>query len=101
MANLYGTELRRLRTKAEKSLKDVAEEIGVSITYVSDVERGLRKPFADDITSQIERFLGVPRSTLVTLAQRDRLKWDHPDVPDQGIAEVQRVLDKWRTMEVD
>ena len=42
--NPFGDELRRLRRTAGLTLKDLADEIGCTIVYVSDVERGRRNP---------------------------------------------------------
>lgn len=39
---LTGRQARKLRTKAAMTLKQVALKMGVSIVYVSDLERGQR-----------------------------------------------------------
>lgn len=40
----FGDELRRLRRQASLSLADLADTLGCSIAYVSDVERGRKNP---------------------------------------------------------
>jgi transcriptional regulator with XRE-family HTH domain len=40
----FGDELRRLRRAAGKSLADLADALGCSIAFVSDVERGKKNP---------------------------------------------------------
>ena len=40
----FGDELRRLRREAKKSLADLADALGCSIAFVSDVERGNKNP---------------------------------------------------------
>ena len=41
----FGGEIRRLRIEAGRTLKDVATALGgVSVPYVSDIERGRRNP---------------------------------------------------------
>lgn len=40
----FGDRIRQLRKEKKKSLKDVAEVLGVSIVYISDVERNRRTP---------------------------------------------------------
>jgi transcriptional regulator with XRE-family HTH domain len=40
----FGAELRRVRREKGKTLEDLAAIMGVSIPYVSDIERGQRSP---------------------------------------------------------
>lgn len=40
----FGTELRRIRREAGKTLEDIANIMKVSIPHVSDIERGRRSP---------------------------------------------------------
>ncbi len=40
----FGSYLRKLREDRNLRQADLAEKIGVSTVYVSDIERGLRKP---------------------------------------------------------
>jgi len=42
-----GRELRTERQAAERTLADVAEEAGVSVQYLSEVERGLKDPSSE------------------------------------------------------
>ena len=42
----FGPMLRALRKQSGRTLSDVADKLGVSIPYVSDVETGKRRPFA-------------------------------------------------------
>ena len=39
---------------------EVARHLGVSVTYVSDVERGVRTPFTPERIMQFARFLEIP-----------------------------------------
>jgi transcriptional regulator with XRE-family HTH domain len=43
-AELFGARLRELRQKRELRLEDVAETAHMSLTYLSDLERGLKVP---------------------------------------------------------
>jgi transcriptional regulator with XRE-family HTH domain len=48
-AVVFGRLLRRYRNRSSKILKEAAEALGFkSVTYVSDVECGLRNPFPTD-----------------------------------------------------
>ena len=55
----YGQFLRskRIGDSRELTLKDVAEELGVSVSFVSDVEQGRRKPYDEVKTHKIIEFL--------------------------------------------
>ena len=55
----YGQFLRskRIGDSRELTLKDVAEELGVSVSFVSDVEQGRRKPYDEAKTQKIIAFL--------------------------------------------
>ena len=55
----YGQFLRskRIGDSRELTLKDVAEELGVSVSFVSDVEQGRRKPYDEAKTQKIIEFL--------------------------------------------
>ena len=46
----FGSRLRRARTDAGKTLRDISERSGISITYLSDLERGtLANPTLDTL----------------------------------------------------
>lgn len=47
MATAFGSLLRQLREEAGMTLGEFARQLGVSITYLSDVERGRRSPFSE------------------------------------------------------
>ena len=55
----YGQFLRSKRVSdgRELTLKDVAEELGVSVSFVSDVEQGRRKPYDEVKTQKLIEFL--------------------------------------------
>ena len=72
MPDRFGDLLRKLRRKADKNLGDVARLLGVSVVYVSDVERGNRKPFANDRLIRIAQFLNEDPTALIEAADRER-----------------------------
>ena len=55
----YGQFLRakRISDSRELTLKDIAEELGVSVSFVSDVEQGRRKPYDEEKTEKLIKFL--------------------------------------------
>ncbi len=57
----YGQFLRskRIADRRELTLKDIAEELGVSVSFVSDVEQGRRKPYDEEKTQKLIAFLDL------------------------------------------
>lgn len=64
-ANEFGSRLRTARKSRDMTLRDVSEATNISITYLSDLERGaLANPTLDKLVV-IARTLGVPVADLV------------------------------------
>lgn len=72
MAGSFGELLRSLRREKEKTLGQVARMLGISVVYLSDVERGHRKPFNRDRILKIADFLEVQPKKLLEAADRER-----------------------------
>ena len=64
-----GRELRSERQRAERTLADVAEESGVSIQYLSEIERGLKEP-SSEVLSAVAGALGLRLVDLTTRVAR-------------------------------
>ncbi len=62
-----GEFIREQRRIAEMSLRKLSEVAGISNPYLSQIERGLRKPSAD-ILQQIARGLSISAETLYVQA---------------------------------
>lgn len=62
--NTFGSFIRDARTSQGKTLKDVAEHMGWSIIYLSDIERERRNPPKPDAIKKLGAFLGVPEKEL-------------------------------------
>lgn len=62
-----GDYLKEQRTAAELSLRQLAEQAGVSNPYLSQIERGLRKPSAD-VLQQIAHALRISAEQLYVRA---------------------------------
>ncbi|MEK0443829.1 MAG: helix-turn-helix domain-containing protein [Ilumatobacteraceae bacterium] len=58
-----GAFIRQQREIAQQSIRDLAKRAGVSNPYLSQIERGLRKPSAD-ILQQIARALEISAESL-------------------------------------
>lgn len=72
MSDRFGDLLRKMRRKADKTLGDVALLLGVSVVFISDVERGNRNPFNNDRIIRISEFLNEDPSPLIEAADRER-----------------------------
>lgn len=53
-----GSKIREYREKKEYTLKEVAKRIGVSLNYISLIERGMRVP-CDDLLYKLSEVLEV------------------------------------------
>lgn len=60
MSNQLGEELRRLRKERDLTLGEVAKGIGITLQYMSLLEKGERKSVSFEIMTNISRFYGVP-----------------------------------------
>ena len=58
-----GTFIRQQRERSAMSLRNLAEKAGVSNPYLSQIERGLRRPSAD-VLKLIARGLSISAETL-------------------------------------
>ncbi|MEW9053460.1 MAG: helix-turn-helix domain-containing protein [Neobacillus sp.] len=60
MTTPLGKELRRLRLERNLRLEDVANGTGITLQYLSMLEKGARKSVSFEIMADIARFYGVP-----------------------------------------
>ena len=74
-----GDYLREQRVSARLSLRQLAEQAGVSNPYLSQIERGLRKPSAE-ILQQIAKALRISAETLYVRAGILDERGDGPDL---------------------
>lgn len=90
-----GEYLREQRRSAQLSLRQLAEAAGVSNPYLSQIERGLRKPSAD-ILQQLAKALRISAETLYVQAgmldarERDELEVAAAILTDPSINERQK-----------
>jgi transcriptional regulator with XRE-family HTH domain len=64
-----GRELREERTDAGRTLSNVAERAGISVQYLSEVERGLKEP-SSEILEAVSGALGLRLVDLTTRISR-------------------------------
>ena len=82
-----GDYLKEQRTSAQLSLRQLAEQAGVSNPYLSQIERGLRKPSAE-VMQQLARALRVSAEQLYV-----RAGIVHPDPGQAGSVELAVLAD--------
>ncbi|MFP1626231.1 helix-turn-helix domain-containing protein [Streptomyces sp. 5K101] len=90
-----GDYLREQRRNAQLSLRQLAEAAGVSNPYLSQIERGLRKPSAE-VLQQVAKALRISAETLYVRAgildeqERDELETRAVILADPSINERQK-----------
>lgn len=74
----FGELIRTSRRRLDKSLQDVADALGVSVVYVSEVERGKRPPFTQERLPALSRALELDLDVLkaAAWAARKAIEWD-------------------------
>lgn len=68
MSELLGRRLRALRRLKRLTQQDLAEEIGVSVSMLSNIERGNKYPRVD-LIKKIAKVLDVPLEDLFVLPE--------------------------------
>ncbi|MFD4142578.1 helix-turn-helix domain-containing protein [Streptomyces sp. NBC_00390] len=90
-----GEYLREQRRSAQLSLRQLADAAGVSNPYLSQIERGLRKPSAE-VLQQVAKALRISAETLYVRAgildeqERDQLETRAVILADPSINERQK-----------
>jgi transcriptional regulator with XRE-family HTH domain len=88
-----GTFIRQQREIAQQSIRDLAKRAGVSNPYLSQIERGLRKPSAE-ILQQIARGLEISAETLYERAGMLDPKESQANLVADAIAKDSRLNDE-------
>lgn len=70
LREVYGTLIRRLRGRQGRTLSDVATRAGVSVAYLSEIERGLKEP-SSEVLEAVCTALGSSITGLVGAAHRE------------------------------
>lgn len=84
----FGEKLRRERTSAKITLRKFAAQLGVSPTYVSQVEQGNFPPMTAERATKIAEILGGDADEWVALADRipddleERVRKHPKDMPE-------------------
>lgn len=70
--NRFAVAFRKARLTSDKTFREIAEHIGKSIGYLSDIENGRKNPPDKEIVKKIEEFLGVKDGSLSAIAEELR-----------------------------
>ncbi|KXK63778.1 hypothetical protein AWW66_00915 [Micromonospora rosaria] len=100
LRRVIGDVLRRLRRRQGRTLREVAGAAGVSVPYLSEVERG-RKEASSEVLAAVCRALGIHLSDLLEEARDDLRRVEprvpvgprttaHPEVVRVGLARLER-----------
>jgi transcriptional regulator with XRE-family HTH domain len=68
----FGEALKEARKASRLTLRRISEIVGLSVSYLSDIEQGRRRAPADDIVGQLETALNITDGSLKRLAERAR-----------------------------
>ena len=80
----FGAELRRLRERAELTVRRLAQELHRSHSSIVEYERGRRLPGVE-VVEQYEEYFGLERGALV--AERERARLRRLEEPRDGTVE--------------
>ena len=72
--NDFGIALKEARLRVKKKLRETAEFIGLSISYLSDIEQGRKTPPDLETVRKLQDFLRVTDNSLIVLASEARTK---------------------------
>jgi len=84
MAGEFGAFIAQKRLEKDVKLRPIAEKLGVSVTYLSDIIKGRRNPPDIDGLEALATALNLneeERETMLDLAGRER-KQVSPDLPE-------------------
>ncbi|MEU1607939.1 helix-turn-helix domain-containing protein [Micromonospora matsumotoense] len=92
LRRVIGGVLRRVRLRQGRTLREVAAAAGVSLPYLSEVERG-RKEASSEVLAAICRALGIHLSDLLEEARDElrRVERRVPVPPGGSLARLDRV----------
>lgn len=86
LAERVGARLRARRAELDRTLKDVAKEAEVSVSYLSAVEKGASVPSLP-VLARVVHVLGLAIADVLGEAGRDLVRREHLD-DDPGVAQI-------------
>lgn len=96
--NVFGNFLRSKRKEAGRTLKDLARCLGISVAYLSDIERGNRAPLPTDQLERISKFLSVDLAILRVKAAETRGVFELEPISPQHRRTGTALMQKWDSL---
>ncbi|WP_228265959.1 helix-turn-helix domain-containing protein [Microlunatus elymi] len=96
MRDLFGAVIRQARHDQERTLADVAGDAGVSVPYLSEMERGRKEP-SSEMLAAVTRALGLDLLELVskTYVELLRRQVDQPTAaPPRSVDHRRRAMSR-------
>lgn len=94
MTTPLGQELRRLRLERKLKLDDVAKGTGITVQYLSMIEKGVRKSVSFEIMTNISRYFRVPLDYFTTFLDEEETQ--EKEMSDAEIMLWQAINEKIR-----
>lgn len=69
-ATSFGALIRTRRQECERSLRDLATAVGISVAYLSRIERDREKPPRDDLIRRLAETLQIKEDDAFAMARR-------------------------------
>jgi transcriptional regulator with XRE-family HTH domain len=70
----FGPALKKARKNANKKLRDIADHLGKSVGYISDIEQKRKAPPDLETVAELQKFLQIEDNHLIELATEARIK---------------------------
>ena len=74
MPERFGEALRKRRRETKRTLSDIADVLGVSVVYVSDVERGNRRPLNNDSIIKVAKLAALTNTSAKLLRSEGAIR---------------------------
>jgi transcriptional regulator with XRE-family HTH domain len=84
----FGKLIKTLRVTSEKTLREVAEQLGISVSNLSDIEHGRRKPFGQSAVIKFVEIVGGSEQELLMLAAKERMSIEIPTSRGERVNEL-------------
>jgi transcriptional regulator with XRE-family HTH domain len=68
----FGETLKKERVGKKVTLRELGTKVGVSVSYISDIEHGRKNPPNLEVVRKMEDFLGLKKGVLVSMANNIR-----------------------------
>jgi len=91
MATKYGIELRKMRVERGETLRDMANKVGLSISYLSSIENGLRN-IPSDLTNKIVEIYSLNKEEVLKLQNAEKISVKEVSIKLDNLNKEQKEL---------